>query len=230
MNHKALTLAAALVITPAAHAAVIAETNFDSATKSSASETMTGIVWTGDDLVNVTPGTSASYTLLDSDAGFDPAGFFTTGYGKEAFAPALNVQNTGDWAATFQFDLAAGATGTLTSISFGYQGLTNAGANQGGGRAIPMNVTVNGTAFDATLSTSTISSGGTLSFTDSEALISGTNTIVISTDAYENKDGWNIGIDNLSFAGTIQVIPEPSVVPLLGTLGVLMLLRRRRDA
>ena len=136
MKPKTLAAFASILLVGNANAAIIAATNFNSTTKSSASETMTGIVWTGDDLVNVVPSTSASYSLLDSDVGFNPVGFFTTGYSATAFAPDLNIQNEGDWAATFTFDVGSGYTGTLTTISFNFQGLTNTGANQTGGQAV----------------------------------------------------------------------------------------------
>jgi len=227
MKPKTLAAFASILLVGNANAAIIAATNFNSTTKSSASETMTGIVWTGDDLVNVVPSTSASYSLLDSDVGFNPVGFFTTGYSATAFAPDLNIQNEGDWAATFTFDVGSGYTGTLTTISFNFQGLTNTGANQTGGQAVPFFITVNGNAFDITKSTPTTPSGS-LSFSDTESLITGTNTVVISTDFYTNSGGWNIGIDDLQFEGAITAIPEPSSALLIGLAGLGFLGFRRR--
>jgi len=227
---KTLSLTAAALLTAAsADAAVIAATDFNTATKPGTGDTMTGIVWTGDDLVNVTPSTSASYALLDGDAGFTPKGFQKDAgeFGATAFAPKINIQNEADWAATFTFDLNNGYFGTVTEISFDYQALTNAGANQSSGRAVPIFVTVNGNAFDVTKSTSSGSSSGTLTFAGSENLTTGTNTVTISTDLYTDSLGWNLGIDDLEISGDIEV-PEPGSLALLGLGGLLIGARRRR--
>lgn len=233
LTYKLLTLIAALAIAPAAKAAMIAATDFDAALPNPRTsdtlgvDMLTNIVWTGDDLVNVSPGNSASYAVLDGDAGSTTRGFHAGTWGNQGFAPDVNVQNYADWAATFTFDLLNSYTGTLSGVSFDYQGLTNSGDLQGSGRLIDMNVTVNGTAFGGTLTTSDVLGAGSLSFTGSEALTSGTNTIKISTDFYANTAGWNLGIDNLQFDGTLTAIPESSTsVILIGGLGFLLLLRR----
>jgi len=229
MNTK--TLLTALTATMAigsANAALIASTDFDTATKTG-TDTMTDIVWTGDDLVNVSPATSASYAMLDGDPGITTDGFMNDSgeFGETAFAPDRNIQNEGDWAATFTFDLLNGFTGTLTEVSFDYQALTNTGGNQSAGREVPVFITVNGSAFDVTKNTSSSLASGTLSFTGSAALTTGTNTIIVSTDLYEDNTGWNLGIDNLSFEG--EVVPEPGSLALLGLGGLLIGARRRRD-
>lgn len=219
---------ALLLLGANANAATIAATNFDAASQSDSS-TMSGIVWTGDDLVNVSASTSATYTAIEGDAGATAQGFHDDSgeWGETAFAPQVNIQNYADWEATFTFDLLNSYTGTLTGVSFDYQALTNTGANQTQGRVVPVSVTVNGSTFATTLSTSSTLSSASLTFTDTAALTSGTNTIKISTDYYTNGGGWNLGIDNLQFDGTIAAIPEPSTA-LLGGLGLLALLRRRR--
>lgn len=201
-----------------AEAAVIAATTFDDTVKSAASQTMTGIDWTGDDLVAVTANTSVT-TVASADDGY-----FTSGFGATGFAPDQNVGSEGPWAATFELTLNGTTTGTLTGISLDYQGLTNSGSNNGGNQSPEVTISVNGTTFDSVKTTPTIA--GTLTFTDTAALVNGLNTIVI-TASNDTTTGYNLGIDNLTFTGTL--VPEPSSLALLGLGGLCMMKRRRRD-
>jgi hypothetical protein len=198
-----------------AQGALIASTNFDSTTKSAASQTMTDIVWTTDPLVTA----NSSVTTL----GNNDAGYFTTGFGATGFAPDQNIENEGPWIATFEITLDPGATGTLENVAFDYAGLNNSGGTQGANfRPQNFDVFVNGDSFDTQKQTEAVD--GALDFTDAAALSEGLNTIVIvSTEV--NGPGYNMGIDNLVFSGT--VIPEPSSLALFSLAGLLGIRRRR---
>lgn len=206
-----------LCVAHVADAAVIASTDFDSTTKSAASQTMSDIVWTGDDLTSVTANSSVT-TVANNNAGY-----FTTNFGATGFAPDQNIENEGPWAATFELTFNAGASGTLTSIVFDYAALTNSGTSQGSNfRAQNFDITVNGNTYEVQKQTSAVN--GSLTFTDTAALNTGSNLIVITSSEVSGA-GYNMGIDNLVFNG--DVVPEPGSLALLGLGGLLMARRRR---
>jgi len=209
-------LAAALLATHS-HAGIIASTDFDDTVKSAASQTMTGIDWTGDDLVAVIPNTEVTTVASNN------AGYFTSGFGATGFAPDQNIENEGPWSATFEIVLNGTTTGTLTSIAFDYAALNNSGGSQGSNfRAQNFDITVNGNVYDAQQQTTAVN--GSLTFTDAAALNNGLNQIVI-TSSEVSGPGYNMGIDNLVFNG--DLVPEPTSLALL-TLGGLLVARRRR--
>lgn len=199
--------------------AIIASTDFDDTVKSGSSQTMTGVDWTGDDLVSVTPATAIE-TVASANAGY-----FTSGFGATGFAPDQNIENEGPWTATIQLTFNNGATGTLAGVAFDYAGLTNSGDTQGSNfRAQNFDIAVNGNPFDTQKLTTAVN--GSISFTDTAALNTGLNLITITSSEVDGP-GYNMAIDNLVFSGT--VVPEPGVFALLGVAG-LTLLRRRRAA
>ena len=211
----AFTVAAlgCLAFTASANAGIIAATDFNDTVKSAASQTMTGVDWTGDDLVAVTPNTSITTAASNN------AGYFTNGFGATGFAPNQNIENEGPWAATIQIDFNGSATGTLTGIAFDYAALTNSGTSQGTNfRAQNFDITVNGTTYDTQKQTTAVN--GSLAFTDVATLNTGPNLVVI-TSSDVSGPGYNMGIDNLSFSGDV-VVPEPSTLAMaaLGLLGL----------
>lgn len=200
------------------HAATIAFADFNDTVKSGGSQIMTGIDWTGDDLVSVTPATSVTTVASNN------AGYFTSGFGATGFAPDQNIENEGPWTAAFELVFNGGSTGILSSVAFDYAGLNNSGGTQGTNfRPQNFDITVNGTAFDIQRQTTAVN--GNLTFTGTAALTQGSNFIeIISSEV--SGPGYNMGIDNLSFGGT--VVPEPSVLALCG-LGAFAAARRRRQ-
>ena len=203
------------------HAAVIASTDFNSTTKSglpTPDQDMTNVIWTGDNLVAVTPGSTIR------TVGSANAGYFTTGFGATGFAPDQNIENEGPWTANIELVFNGIATGTLTSITFDYAALNNSGATQGSNfRAQNFDILVNGSAYETQKRTTAVN--GDLVFTDVATLNAGLNSIQIISSEVDGP-GYNMGIDNLVFNGDI-VVPEPSSALLLG-LGLLGLLGRRR--
>jgi len=201
-----------------ARGALIASANFDETVKSAASQTMTGVDWIGDDLVNVTPSTSITTAASNN------AGYFTTGFGATGFAPDQNIENEGPWSATIVLTLNGASTGSLSSITFNYAGLTNTGASQGNNfRAQNFDITVNGVSYDTQHQTTAVN--GSMLFTDTAALDNGANNIVI-TSSEVSGPGYNMGIDDLVFYGSIT-IPEPESLSLLGIAGLLLSRRKR---
>jgi len=200
------------------NAGIIAATDFNDTVKSAASQTMTGVDWTGDDLASVTASTSIT-TVANANAGY-----FTTGFGATGFAPDQNIETEGPWNATIDIVFNGSASGSLSSITFNYAGLTNSGATQGGNfRAQRFDITVNGNVYDSQKLTTAVN--GALTFTAAAALNNGSNLVVITSSPVSGA-GYNMGIDNLVFNGDITV-PEPGSLALLG-LGGLMMARRRR--
>lgn len=221
MTHKALLVLTAAVLTSASQAAVIAATTFDGAGGLTTS-TMTGIVWTTTDPngAQVTAGTTATTSA---------ATFKTNGGNPNQFAPDQNLHTgTGFWTGTFTLTVAAGFTADLTDITFDFDSRNSTGGLQGTQvRNIVFDITINGSAYDS-------QQGGDVTgiadhaaiFSETLSLGEGVHTLVITADG--TGPGVFTSIDDLSINGSVNAIPEPSSVALLGLSGLALLLRRRK--
>jgi len=226
MKKQIINISALIAITTmTSQAAVILATNFDVTTKSSGSQDMTDVVWTGD--ANVTGNTTISTVASNND------GYFTTGFGATAFAPDQNIENEGPWTATIQFTIDPGFKVTFSDITFDHQMLTNNGVGQDAQdypRGAKLDVTLDGSAYGAqiVLPDTPASNSGTNTFTESRTLGAGTYSLTIKADRNTSTAGNNLGIDNLSLNGTVTAVPEPSSAALLGLGGLALILRRRK--
>jgi len=220
MKKQVINISALIAVTTmTSQAAVILATNFDVTTKSSGSQDMTDVVWTGD--ANVTGNTTIS-TAASNNKGY----FTNVEYGATAFAPDQNIENEGPWTATIEFTIAAGYSVNLANITFDHQMLTNNGTFQGPGHGATFELQLDGSIYDSVLTLDNVaaSNSGTDTFTESRTLGAGTHTLTIKADKYTMTSGNNMGIDNLSF----NTVPEPSSAALFGLGGLALILRRRK--
>ena len=216
-----------------ANAAVIASTNFDGRTLTASDTTATSLIWTINGVAN--PGNMVS--LNASAAGL--ALFNNTTLTQNMFAPLLNTGN-GDtfWTTNVSLTVSPGNTVTLTDVTFNNWSI-NSGGNANDDRRNDFTVSLISPSaatiatVDITDSAFFISTGSplvTATFT-SPMLLSdpGTYTLRIKGGDFlgANAGGNHTAIDNLSINGTFAAVPEPSAA-LLGGLGLLALLRRRR--
>ena len=138
----------------------------------------------------------------------------------------------GPWTASFTITVAAGYQFNLTDISFDWQMLTNGGSNQtifgpNPDQIVNFDAEMNSVAYDDTFSTGAdVLSGTTGEFTGALVLGPGAHTFTLMASDGGTSAGNNVGIDNLSFNGT--VVPEPSSAALLGLGGLALVMRRRK--
>jgi hypothetical protein len=216
-----------------ANAAIIASTNFDGRTLTASDTTATSLIWTTNDVAN--PGNMVS--LNASAAGL--ALFNGNSLTQNMFAPALNTANVNTfWTTNVSLIVSPGSTVTLTDVTFNAWSL-NGSQLQNANKKLDFTVSlidpsaatiatvditdlISGTGVGSPLATATFSSAMALS-------APGTYTLRIKGGDFLGIDefGNHTAIDNLSINGTFAAVPEPSAA-LLGGLGLLALLRRRR--
>jgi hypothetical protein len=219
-----------------ANAAIIASTNFDGrtlTTTTNANDTAAGasLAWTTNGVTN--PGNMVAVNT------FGVGLFNGNALTQNMFAPALNTANLDtSWITNISLTVSSGSTVTLTDVEFNAWSL-NGSQLQNANKKLDFTVslldpsaaiiaTVNITDFISGLTagsplvTATFSSAMTLSDP-------GAYTLSIRGGDFlgTNEFGNHTAIDNLSINGTFAAVPEPSAA-LLGGLGLLALLRRRR--
>ena len=208
------------------HAAVLASTTFDGRTATG--QTASNLNWTLNGLDD--PG-----SLTNDTANL----FNTTTIVQNNFTPGVNVGNTNSsWIVNVSLTVSTGYTVTLEDVTFnavsinGGQALNVNRRNDYRVSLIDPGMTTLQTldAIDMVSGTSASPNQPqvTIDFAD-VVLGAGTYTLRIQAGDFlgGNETGNHTGLDNLSINGT-AVIPEPSAA-LLGTLGGLLLLRRRRS-
>ncbi len=216
-----------------ANAAIIASTNFDGRTLTASDTTATNLIWITNGVTN--PGNMVS--LNSNAAGL--ALFNGNSLTQNMFAPALNTANENTfWTTNVSLIVSSGSTVTLTNVTFNAWSL-GGGQVQNPDRKLDFTVSlinpsattiatvditdlISGTGAGSPLATATFSSAMALSDP-------GTYTLRIKGGDFLGLDesGNHTAIDNLSINGTFTAVPEPSAA-LLGGLGLLALLRRRR--
>ncbi len=232
------TLLAPLLFSASANAAIIAATNFNGRTLTTTSvtdDTATGasLAWTTNGITN--PGNMVS--LNSSATGL--ALFNGNALTQNMFAPALNTGN-GDtfWTTNVSLAVSSGSTVTLTDVTFNYWGISGGQAANDNRRSDFTVSLINpsaATVASVNITDShffTISGPPLVTATFSSAMLlsdPGTYTLRIKGGDFlgVNETGNHTAIDNLSINGTFAAVPEPSAA-LLGGLGLLVLLRRRR--
>ena len=220
-----------LTLTGSYGAFVIASTNFDGRVLSP-TNTATALNWTVSGVSD--PGNIAAFRANGTTA--QPL-LDNTSLTQNMFAPALNTGNDNTfWIADVALTPTAGSTISVTDVTFDYLAL-GGGGTQNPDRPAGFDVTLFspssvslGTIFaqadNGTNTSSGVGTTVTLTFASSIALSeSGTYTLRIRGGDITpvNATGNHTGIDNL----TINGIPEPSSA-VIGVLGLLALLRRRR--
>jgi hypothetical protein len=213
-----------------ANAAIIASTNFDGRTLTASNTTATNLNWITNGVAN--PGDMVSFK-----SGVAELLWNSTTLTQNMFAPNRNTGNENTfWTTDVSLAVSSGSAVTLTDVSFNFWAINSSGAannNRTSDFTVslinPSAVTV-ATVDIADSLFGTSSPLVTATFTSSMLLSdSGTYTLRIKGGDFLGVDngGTHTAIDNLSINGTFGAVPEPSAA-LLGGLGLLALLRRRR--
>jgi hypothetical protein len=235
LTHRLTLLLAPVLLSASANAAIIAATNFDGRSLITGDTTATGasLAWTTNGIAN--PGNMVS--LNSSAAGL--ALFNSNALTQNMFAPALNTGNGNTfWTTNVSLAVSSGSTVTLTDVTFNYWGISGGQAANDNRRSDFTVSLINSSAVTVASVNITDSAFFTISgpplvtATFSSAMLlsdPGTYTLRIKGGDFLGTDetGNHTAIDNLSINGTFAAVPEPSAA-LLGGLGLLALLRRRR--
>jgi hypothetical protein len=200
------------------NAAVLLSTDFDNGGVTAGS--MTDVVWIENGIGAVTTlgATNNVRTGLSGDLDAE-GGYFsvnTNVNGSTAGAPAWTTTN---WTLTV-----GGLDAELSSIVLVSQEGNSGGLIGGGNGTSNINLSITGTAFSATQLRSTEPDTLTYDLTGVTLLANQQYDLVFSVWE-ESSQGHFEGFDSLVING--DLVPEPSIA-LLGALGMLSILRRRR--
>lgn len=236
MTKSTLALVALAIASMPTHAAIVASTDFNGRTLPS-SNTAGNLNWSLDGVDD--PGDMSAL----NEGGSPQALFNTTTLVQNIFIPGINTGNGNTfWTTDVSVTVSSGFAVTLTDVTFNYYAV-NGGQAQNVDRKSDFTITlidpsssvveavtiadvVNGTSQDP----GGVGTAVSVPFSIPRALSDpGTYTIQIKGGDFigDNETGNHTGIDDLSINGDVTVIPEPSAL-LLGGLGFLALLRRRR--
>ena len=201
-----------------ASAAIVLSTDFDNSGVTSGD--MTGIVWTENGLTAPTTlGASANIrTGLGGDVDAE-GGYFSGDQNVKGSTEASPA-----WSTTWSITVGANDV-DLSSIVLASAEANSSGSLDAGNGSSNINLTIAGTTIDLT----EIRSGNTtpvdLTYLTPVTLDASASYDVTFTVWENSSQGHFEGFDSVTFNG--DVIPEPSAT-LLGALGLLALLRRRR--
>jgi len=233
-------IAGAVILTTASNAAVLAQYNF------------TGSVNTTSDVdVNSTAsglGIGAAGDEFGSDHGFSILNTITNQSGAAATIPVRFVRGNVTTATAvgafanndyFKFTLTPNATflTNLTSLFFDYAANGPSNANPNTATFFVRSPTVNNSTTNVGTPVEATQGGGNFIYRRHTIDLSGaifqnlTSSIEFRIYVMNSITATNEGIarlDNITLNGAIAPIPEPSSLALVGSLGVLALLRRRR--
>ncbi|MDE0835528.1 MAG: hypothetical protein OSA84_04170 [Akkermansiaceae bacterium] len=186
-------------------AATLANFDFAAESLNSAATPITGITVTA-------VSTGSSFNTFTSSTGWDSAAQVS---GATSFFSGSTTQGAAGNALVFTITAASGYSFFLDSFSFQARSTSAAPADIG--------FTVSATSYDFA---SSYSNDSMITNISNPALgLTGLTSAVISIQGWNSSGSSELQLDNLIASGT--VIPEPSAA-ILGAIGMLALLRRRR--
>lgn len=225
-----IIITASLLTVGSASSAVLLSTNFTGVTANDTSVpyTATNITWT-------TSGLTLASTNLVFTGYTATNGFITAGTAANNIQVNRNVETGGPWSTSFT--ITPTATLDLTNFTLFYRAISGTGVNQtavkNGVASLKVYLgadtsgTLLGTYSDIFEDPGSGTAAGDIADIDLSALadltIAQAYTFELTTSSHTSTGGNNWAIDNLTLNG----VPEPGTT-LLGGLGLLALLRRRR--
>jgi MYXO-CTERM domain-containing protein len=235
MNSRSyfVSLSALALMSVPAHAAVIASTTFDGQTIAGNTASDLGWVLNGVD----DPGNMPAFNAAAAPQNL----FNANALVQNIFIPGINVGNGNTfWTTDVSLTVSAGSTVTLTDVTFNSVSVNGGQAenvNRGNDYTVFLFSPLNAVTPVAEVTVADTLAGTvagqplvTLDLADTALTDVGTYTLRIKGGDFSGLDetGNHAGINNLSINGDVSAVPEPSAL-LLGGLGFLTLLRRRRS-